>query len=35
MKEHYVSLLTTDEEIQDFFMVKNIAVKLGSNKSSI
>lgn len=32
MKEHYVSLLTTDEEIQDFFMVKNIAVKLGSNK---
>ena len=32
MKEYYVSLLTTDEEIQDFFMVKNIAVKLGSNK---
>lgn len=32
MKEHYVSLLTTDEEIQDFFMVKNIAIKLGSNK---
>ncbi len=32
MKEHYISLLTTDEEIQDFFMVKYIAVKLGSNK---
>ncbi len=32
MKEHYVSLLTTDEELQDFFIVKNIAVKLGSNK---
>ena len=32
MKEHYVSLMTTDEEIQDYFMVKNIAVKLGSNK---
>lgn len=32
MKQHYVSLLTTDDEIQDFFMVKNIAVKLGSNK---
>ncbi len=32
MKEHYVGLLTTDDEIQEFFMVKNIAVKLGSNK---
>ena len=32
MKQHYVSLLTTDDEIQDFFMVKSIAVKLGSNK---
>lgn len=32
MKEHYVSLLNTDDEIQDFFIVKNIAVKLGSNK---
>lgn len=32
MKQHYVSLLTTDDEIQDFFMVKNVAVKLGSNK---
>ena len=32
VKEHYVGLLTTDDEIQDFFIVKNIAVKLGSNK---
>jgi 3'-5' exoribonuclease len=32
MKEYHVSLLNTDDEIQDFFIVKNIAVKLGSNK---
>lgn len=32
MKEKYIGLLNTDEEVQDFFMVKNIAVKLGSNK---
>lgn len=32
MKEKYIGLLNTDEEIQDFFMVKAIAVKLGSNK---
>lgn len=32
MKEHYIALLSTDEEIQDFFIVKSIAVKLGSNK---
>lgn len=32
MKENYIGLLNTGEEIQDFFMVKNIAVKLGSNK---
>ena len=32
MKEVYISFLTTDAEIQDFFMVKAIAVKLGSNK---
>lgn len=32
MKEKYIGLLNTDEEIQDFFLVKNIAVKLGSNK---
>ena len=32
MKEVYISFLTTDEEIQDYFMVKAIAIKLGSNK---
>ncbi|GAB1476003.1 3'-5' exoribonuclease YhaM family protein [Bacillota bacterium] len=32
MKEKYIGLLNTDEEIQEFFLVKNIAVKLGSNK---
>ena len=32
MKEHYIALLSADEEIQDFFIVKSIAVKLGSNK---
>lgn len=32
MKEYYIGLLNTDDEIQDFFMVKNIAVKMGSNK---
>lgn len=32
MKEYYISFLATDNEIQDFFMVKSIAVKLGSNK---
>lgn len=32
MKENYISLLTTGNEIQDFFMVKSIAIKIGSNK---
>lgn len=32
MKEYYVAKLKTDEEITDFFMVKNIAIKIGSNK---
>ncbi|WP_130861876.1 3'-5' exoribonuclease YhaM family protein [Bacilliculturomica massiliensis] len=32
MKETYVNNLRTDAEIQDFFMVKTIAVKIGSNK---
>lgn len=32
MKEHYLGQLRTDEEIQDFFMVKSIAIKTGSNK---
>lgn len=32
MKEYYLGQLRTDEEIQDFFMVKAIAVKTGSNK---
>lgn len=32
MKEIYIGKLRTDDEIQDFFMVKNIALKMGSNK---
>lgn len=32
MKDHYICYLKVDEEIQDFFMVKSIAIKLGSNK---
>ena len=32
MKDFYINLLSTDEEVQDFFMVKAIAIKLGSNK---
>lgn len=32
MKEFYIGLLRTDDEIQDFFMVKTIAMKIGSNK---
>lgn len=32
MKESYINFFTTDEEIQDMFMVKAIAIKLGSNK---
>lgn len=32
MKECYIGQLRTDDEIQDFFMVKAIAVKIGSNK---
>lgn len=32
MKEYYISQLRTDDEIQDFFMVKSIAIKMGSNK---
>jgi len=32
MKEYYIGLLRTDDEIQDFFMVKAIAIKIGSNK---
>ncbi|PKM85423.1 MAG: CMP-binding protein [Firmicutes bacterium HGW-Firmicutes-11] len=32
MKESYISFLTTDGEVQDYFLVKSIAVKLGSNK---
>lgn len=32
MKEVYISFFTTEEEIQDYFMVKAIAIKLGSNK---
>jgi len=32
MKEYYVSQLVTGEEITDFFMIKTIAIKTGSNK---
>ncbi len=32
MKEIYITGLKTGEEITDFFMIKNIAVKIGSNK---
>ena len=32
MKEHYIAQLRTDDEITDFFLVKEISVKTGSNK---
>ncbi len=32
MKECYINLLSAEEEVQDFFMVKAIAIKIGSNK---
>jgi Predicted HD-superfamily hydrolase len=32
VKEFYIGQLRTDDEIQDFFMVKTIAIKIGSNK---
>lgn len=32
MKEFYIGQLRTDDEMQDFFMVKTIAIKVGSNK---
>lgn len=32
MKEVFVNNLRTDAEVQDFFLVKTIAVKMGSNK---
>lgn len=32
MKEFYISNIKKDQEVMDFFMVKTIAVKLGSNK---
>lgn len=32
MKEIFVSQLRPDQEVTDFFMVKSIAIKLGSNK---
>ena len=32
MKETYISGLKTDMEVQDFFMVRMIAVKIGANK---
>jgi len=32
MKETYISELKVESEIQDFFMVKSIAIKIGANK---
>ncbi|MBR0598182.1 3'-5' exoribonuclease YhaM family protein [Sinanaerobacter chloroacetimidivorans] len=32
MKEYYIGRFRTDDEIQDFFLVKSIAIKIGSNK---
>ena len=32
MKDYYVALLKKDEELVDFFSVKSIAVRIGSNK---
>lgn len=32
MKDYYIGQLRSDDDIQDFFMVKSIAVKIGSNK---
>jgi 3'-5' exoribonuclease len=32
MKNHYIAYLRTDDEITDFFAVRTIAVKTGSNK---
>ncbi|MDR0596119.1 MAG: HD domain-containing protein [Clostridiales Family XIII bacterium] len=32
MKEHYINQLVTGEEIVDFFLIKEISVKVGSNK---
>lgn len=32
MKEFYIAHLKSDKELQDFFMVKSIAIKTGSNK---
>ena len=32
MKEVYIGQLRTDDEIQDYFMIKTIAVKIGANK---
>ena len=32
MKEFYIGQMRTDDEIQDYFMVKAIAIKIGSNK---
>jgi 3'-5' exoribonuclease len=32
MKEHYINQLKTGEEITDFYLIKDISVKTGSNK---
>ncbi|MDR0357544.1 MAG: HD domain-containing protein, partial [Clostridiales Family XIII bacterium] len=32
MKEHYIAQLRTDDEVTEYFLVKAVAVKIGSNK---
>jgi len=32
MKEHYINQLVTGEEVTDFFLIREISVKVGSNK---
>ena len=34
MKEHYINALTAGSDITDFFMVKSIGIKMGSNKKN-
>jgi 3'-5' exoribonuclease len=32
VKQHFIAFLKTDEEITDFFLVRSVAIKIGSNK---
>ena len=34
MKEHYINALAAGSDITDFFMVKSIGIKMGSNKKN-